>query len=145
MAYHDQSAADENGMRPSLRGQLLVLNFEYNDIKHLGEDVEKVISAFEERGVKHHRVGIPMKDSSNTLEERLREFLPFEHSDELLVVYYNGHGGLWKGDGLVLGSGTIVYSSSDESDPGEPDPGEPDPDEFDSDQSTWLQKFVKRQ
>ena len=102
MANHDIREADKNVMQRYMPGQLLILNFEFHDIECLDEEVDKVTSAFENRGFRPHRIPIPMKDPSNTLEEKLRELLPSEDSSELVIIYYNGHGGLEKGDGLVL-------------------------------------------
>ncbi|EUC48929.1 hypothetical protein COCMIDRAFT_23305 [Bipolaris oryzae ATCC 44560] len=104
MVNHNQSTADKNVGPSASSDLLLTLNFEFTDLKNLKCEVEKVSSAFVNRGFKRQPIPIRMNDTSEALAEEVGKYLPSEHSDKLIVVYYNGHGGLEEGDGLVLAS-----------------------------------------
>lgn len=77
--------------------RVLILQFEYHD---LGDDLEdssrNVRSAFQHKRYDVELFLIPMdpRRTSRELDRVLREFLRSGDRNTLLLIYYNGHGGM---------------------------------------------------
>ncbi|KAI1144530.1 hypothetical protein F5Y05DRAFT_29833 [Hypoxylon sp. FL0543] len=86
---------------PASPGRVLLLRFDYVSQSELSE-ARRIGAAFRSKGFELVEYGIPMRNSSQSLKNRLEEFLKSGDANTVLVIYYQGHGKIDRNGELML-------------------------------------------